>query len=143
MITERELLTQLRDELRRAILDCEALASLPARGPTYHRLHVSLRQIEELCRRVGYNRQDSRWFGLGLMMEQVHKRAGEWLRGHYPRPLFLKLADNMRKMERALDDVQTKATGRVGMILPKPQPLPHREARPVQVVTPGGIIVPA
>ena len=52
-----------------------------------------------------------------------------------PCPLFLKLAANLRMLQKVAEDPETKATGRTITILPEVQPL-DRETRPVQVMTP-------
>lgn len=139
---EREMLARLKQHFRLAAEACEALALLPIRGNAYERLRRELRSAEERCRQIGHNRGDARWLRIGLQMEEAHQRAGNWLRSFSPRPLFLKLADNLRAAERLAKDLETKATGRLGPVLPKPLPHIRTEGRPVQVMTPGGILLP-
>jgi hypothetical protein len=147
-VTEAEILSKLVESFRLAADYAEALAILPARGPTYTKLREELKLAEGCCRQVAYYREDSRWFQVGLLMEQAHKRAGTWLRVH-PRtensnlahPLFLKLAENLRAAQKRAHELQTRATGRVGMILPDALPGATRtEGRMVQVKS--GLIVP-
>jgi hypothetical protein len=76
---------------------------------------------------------------MGLLMEEAHARCGNWLRGRYPRQLFLMLAENLRGMQRASEELRDKATGTIGAILPEPLPGPHRDATPVQVALPDEI----
>ncbi len=72
------------------------------------------------------------------MMEEAHRRAGHWLRKFYPRPLFLKLADNLRAGAKMAEDLRMKRPPKLGTILPKPLPEPEvRQGRPVQVLMPG------
>jgi hypothetical protein len=83
-------------------------------------------------------------------MGEVHRRAGHWMRSSPTKETrkeadkrFKKLAENLRMFAREAEDLRTRATGRLGMILPDPLPGPHRDTRPIQVITPGGIIIPA
>jgi hypothetical protein len=133
LLTEREIIDCLRANFRKAAEDCEKLARLPAQGPTYKRFREELKLIEGAARQLGYWRGDARWFQIGLQMEEAHQRAGRWIREKWPRPLFIRLAENLRAGERAAHDLATKATGRTGLILPKPKSF-HRETRPVQVI---------
>lgn len=137
MRTEHELLSDLRARLGLCIRDCEMIASFPVVGPTYHHFRTELKEVEELCRQVAYYRADARWFAIPFTLAQAHKKAGDWLRGHYPRPLFLKLADNLRMLDKSVDGLQHRATGRIGMILPVERAGPLRETRPVQVLASG------
>ena len=153
-VAEREILSLLKETFLRSAEHCDKLAVLPARGPTYRKLRTDLATCENCCRQVAWYRQDARWLRIGLMMEEAHKRAGGWLRDRtMPRtensnlahPLFLRLADNLRFGAKRAEELETMATGRLGMILPKPLRGPTRtEGRLVQVprMTPGGIILP-
>lgn len=146
-LTEQEILDCLKTNVRSAIEHCELLASLPGRGLTYDAFRKELKLIEGCCRQIAFWREDSRWLQIGFNMEEAHKRAGTWLRRHFPRPLFMKLADNLRLLQKAASDLETKRTGIAGMILPKPQAGPLRQGRPVSVMLPkkssGGILLPA
>lgn len=152
-VTEREILSLLKATFRRAAEHCDKLAVLPARGPTYRRLCEDLQIAENCSRQVGWYRQDTRWFQIGLYMEEAHKRAGGWLRdksmprtvnSNLAHPLFMKLAENLRAGAASAERLETAATGRVGMILPEVRRGPDRtQGRPVQVrTTPGGLILP-
>ena len=137
-LTETEIFACLAENLTLAAEECERLAVLPAAGPTYNSLRHRLRLIEGACRQASAWREDTRWLPIGLMMHEAHERAGNWLRGFHPRKLFLKLAENLRALAHIADDLRTKATGTVGMILPDVLSSPIRtQDRPVQVALPG------
>ncbi len=148
--TETELLGLLKHNLRLAAENCESLASAPRYGKIYTEMRKQLKAIENACTQIAVHRNgDARWLPIGQMMEEAHQRAGAWLRQGQPlaarqsrTPLFRKLAENLRALYRQCEELETKATGRMGMILPKPLPL-HREHRPVQVrKSTGGVILP-
>lgn len=152
-VTEAEILSHLKQAFRRSAEHCDALAVLPARGPTYAKLREDLQICENCCRQVAWYRQDARWFHIGLMMEEAHRRAGGWLRDRLmPRtansnlahPLFVRLAENLRHGAKRVEELETRPTGRIGMILPKLRRTVRTEGRSVQVpnMTPGGIILP-
>lgn len=141
-IDEKEVLARLRHHFAHAAEACDLLAVLPARGRAYDLMRRHLRHAEERCRQMAHQRGDARWLRIGLQMEEAHQRAGDWLRRTAPRPLFLKLAENLRAAEHAAVDLETRATGRIGPILPKPQPFMRTQGRPVQVMTAGGVLLP-
>ena len=149
-VTEREILSLLKQTFRRAAEHCDNLAVLPARGPTYQKLRDDLATCENCCRQVAWYRQDTRWLHIGLLMEEAHKRSGNWLRTiprtsttNHAHPLFIRLAENMRAGIKKVEELETMATGRVGMILPEITKGPIRtQDRPMQVKTPGGLILP-
>lgn len=144
-VTEREILTFLVDNFRAAAESCDLLAVVPARGPVYSRLIEQLRLAEGCCRQVAYYRGDARWFALGLLMEEAHRRAGGWLR-KLPRtsatnaahPLFLRLAENLRAGQKRAEELRDRATGVAGIILPKPVRAIRTEGRASQVILPVG-----
>ncbi|HQT65360.1 MAG TPA: hypothetical protein PLO16_12690 [Acidocella sp.] len=138
-LTEREIFDCLVTNFRLAAEHCEDLAKLPARGPTYNALRHELLLIEGACRQASVWREDTRWLSIGLMMHEAHERAGHWLRRHYPRPLFLKLADNLRAALKLAEQYQHTATHRLGMILPETPKAIRTEGRAVQVSLPHGM----
>lgn len=146
-LTEVEIFDRLHDSFGRAADCCERLAKLPAKGPTYVVLREQLKLLEGACRQAGFWRGDSRWFNIGRRMEEVHQKAGDFLRQHRPQICFLQLAQFLRQLAWITDKTRHAATGRRGDILPTPKPV-HRDTRPVHVhtpretTTPGGIIVP-
>lgn len=135
-LTEHEIKDRLKVSLGAAIKHAELLAILPLRGPTFEALRAELKLVEGCCRQMAAWRGDTRWLPLGMMMEEAHQRAVRWLRYHYPRPYFTKLAENLRALQRLLASVQDKATGRMGDILP--------DAPPPEIKTHGrSVAVPA
>lgn len=167
-LTEAEIFACLSENFRLAAEHCDLLASLPMRGPTYQLLVEELGNIESAARQAAYWRDDAGgcaapigfagthgfealksdmgdpgWLEIAHMMGECHKRAGSWLRGHYPRPLFLKLAAVLRDCHRKAELRRTSKTGHAaGTQMPPVRPGPHRDTRPVSVKTPGGIDLP-
>jgi hypothetical protein len=134
---EYETMDELRTRLGSAVAYAAALAILPAKGPTYVKLRAELKQIENLARMIAYNRADARWLQIGLRMNDVHRLTGHLVRKHYPHEYFRQVEAWLRQHFDCANSLQHKATGRVGMILPKPQTPPIRtQDRPVQVLLP-------
>jgi len=146
-LTEQEIFNCLSENLRMAIDACDLLATTPLKGPVYDRFRKALKLVEGSCRQASAWREDTRWLPIGLMMEEAHKRAGEWLRGvktpdgkrrpipfGEKHPLFVRLAENLRALLKTVDDLRTKQTGRMGMILPDMAAMTRRES---------GLLVPA
>lgn len=153
-LSEQEIFACLFENARKAAEHCEQLASVPLRGPVYAALREELSLVEGACRQAAAWRDDTRWLRLGLMMAEAHKRSGAWLRTYTSKdgraeahPLFLKLAENLRHLRDRAERLKSRPTGRStmtqGPILPEVQEGPHRDTKPVQVITPGGIILPA
>lgn len=145
VLTEVEIFACMRENLKGAADDCDMIARFPQSGIAFDRMRGRLKLVEGACRQAAHWRQDARWLQPGLKMEQAHQIARTWL--HRPsvqsKKLFKGLAAALRKMLADLERLETAPTHRVGMILPKPQPGPLRQGRPVQVVRPSGLIVPA
>ncbi len=156
-LTESEIFDCLSTNFRLAAEDCEKLAVSPRKGPTYVDLRDKLELLEGACRQASVWRQDTRWLAIGMAMAEAHKRAGEWLRGikikgvpgrvkvapGHMHPLFLKLAENLRLGHRKAEELRTKRTGRVGMILPEMGRAPLRDTTPIGWRRPSGLIIPA
>lgn len=142
-LTELEIFDRLITSFREAAEHCEALAHQQHRikGERYNKLRTQLNLIEGACRQAGAWREDSRWFGIGQYAAECHKRCGGWLRHRDPPRYFLLLADNMRMMLKATQELKDRATGVRGAILPE-VPAYRPENRQVQVRTPGGILLP-
>ena len=151
-LTEREIFDCMETNLGLAVQHCEDLARLPAIGPSYSGLRDSLKLIEGCCRQASARREDTRWLNVGLAIAEAHKRAGNWLRGGrnaegykvnlapgQRHPLFKKLADNLRAMQKVCTALRTQRVGKLGMILPTPLPGPHRDTRPSRVILPPGM----
>lgn len=142
-LTETEIFDCMAENLRLAIGHARELAVSPRKGPGFIALRAELKLVEGACRQAAVWRQDSRWYPIGMMMEDVHQRAKEWLRGvvdpetgqrrmipeGVKHPLFSKLADNLEALLAKIDELRTRATGRMGMILPGSLPGPHRQTR--------------
>lgn len=134
MATEQEIIDCYRGALRGAIDDCRLLEILPAQGPSFVRMRERLKTVENCCRQLAVWRDgDARWLPIGIMMEMAHQKSRSWIVKHNKRDLFRRLADNLRMLEVAAHDLETRATGRTGSILPEPLAL-HRENRTVQVI---------
>ena len=157
-LTETEIFDCLVTNFRLAAEHAKLLATSPRKGPTYDLLRKELSLVEGACRQSAAWREDSRWLPIGLLMEEAHKKAGDWIRGikmpdgsrvKYPNrilfELFTKLSENLSELHRAAIARRDARTGKLGIILPKPQPGPHRDTRPVGwngSVTQGGLILP-
>jgi len=158
-LTESEIFDQMNTSFRQAIELAERLAREPLKGLNYDALRKQLRLIEGCCKQANTWREDTRWLAFMTLCAECHKRAGDWLRGIPVQgggrvklaegtlhPAFIMLAENLRAMHKAAEQIRTKATHRVGMILPEPLRGPHRDTRPVGFtpkVSKGGIILPA
>lgn len=142
-LTEHEIFRRLSDSFREAAEHCEALAVQINRikGQRYVKLREHLKLIEGACRQASMWRGDSRWLQIGQFAAGCHEKCGNWLRFHTKGPMFLKLAENMRMMQKAAEQMRDAATGVRGPILPE---LPKYQPvnRSVQVRTPGGLILP-
>lgn len=149
--TEVEIFDKLGEELRRTAEECRQLAWNPRRGFIYDRFRTGLKEIEGCCRQLYYWRDyDGRWLKIAWFAGEVHKTAGNWLRNSptvelrkEAHPKFGKLSEALDATLKDVEQIKTAATGRMGPILPIVLPGPHRQNRPVQVKTPGGIILPA
>ena len=137
-LTEREILNCLYENLKSATTHCRLLATLPARGPTYNLLRQELKLVEGACRQIGHWREDSRWFQVGLMMEEVHRRSGNWLRAFSPRKLFITLAETLCNTYVYCNNLETNSTGRRGAILPDESTIPFQYRK-----SSGGLILPS
>jgi len=161
-LTETEIFAKTAECLRLAAEDCDELAVNYFRGPVYERFRAKLGFIEGCCQQASAHREDTRWLPIGRLMAECHKKAGGWLRGYkidgeWVKPghgelnqNFVELAKHLRALLKVVEELQTKATGKVGMILPEtPRPF-LREDRPHRVVlpneftqAPSGLFIPA
>lgn len=142
-LTEREIFDRLVTSFREVAEHCEALAVQVNRvkGQRYVKLREHLKLVEGSCRQAAMWRDDSRWLQIGQFAAECHRKCGDWLRFKTKGPMFLKLAENMRMMQKAAEQMRDAATGVRGPILPA---VPKYEPanRIVQVRTPGGLILP-
>ena len=155
-LLEHEIVDCLTDNFKSAADSCDYLARSPKKGPRYAQLRRELKLIEGAARQMAHWREDARWLRVGLYMEEVHKRCGDWLRGvkqpdgsRRPiapgqlHPLFVKCAEELRACLKMAETLRTKATGRVGAILPKLQQPDLRVGAPVGWrQSKGGVIMP-
>lgn len=148
-LTEVEIFSCLSENFRLAAEKCEKLAWHPRRGFVYNAFVQELRLIEGAALQASTWREDTRWLTISLQMGYAHKIAGRWMRSSRTKDerkvadaRFKKLAENLRMFAREAEDLKDKAVGKLGMILPESAAGPHRDTRPVQVITPGGILIP-
>lgn len=137
-LTERQVIEILRSNFRLAAEDCDALAR-GERGPIYVQLRERLRLVEGAARQIAQWRGDARWLQVGIKVAQAQERCGTFLRSKEPAWRFRGLAEILRAGEAMAHDLETKATGRRGPILPRAQPAPLRQGRPVSM---HGLILP-
>ena len=157
-LTENDIFSCLIENFRLAAENADKLAHVPLKGQVYDEFRKQLQLIEGACRQASAWREDTRWLPIGLMIAEVHQRAGDWLRGIKQadgtrvkirdgelHPLFVRLADNLRALQTAAEKTRNSKTGRVGMILPAVQAGPHRDTRPVGWIpnSGGALLVPA
>lgn len=144
MLQEQEILDCVQDNFKSAA-DCCLRLARGERGPLYRKLRANLGLAEGALRQAAWWREDARWLYIVPVVARAHQEAGRWLREKGPKTgwKFHKLAEILQSGMKAVEEIRDKRTGRVGMLLPKPLPGPHRDVRPVQVKTPGGIILPA
>jgi len=156
-LTETEILDCLTSNLSLSAQLCVDLAKVPAKGPNYRKFRDAIRLVEGSSRQMSAWREDTRWLAIGLQMAEVHKRAGNWLRGaKLPsgkkltfregelQPMFLKLGMNLLDiLEKVVPALQHRRTGKSGMILPA-TPSSGRNISHVSMsgITKGGIIIP-
>lgn len=143
-LTEIEIFDRLVSSFREAAEHCEALALQVNRtkGQRYSKLREHLMLIEGGARQAAMWRDDWRWLQIGQFAAECHKKCGDWLRFKTRGPMFQKCAENMRMMQRAAEEMRDRATGIRGSIRPE-TPAYAPENRSVQVITPGGLILPA
>jgi hypothetical protein len=136
--TEKEAIELLKVSLRGGIDDCTEIASQVWSGEQYSRLRRRLKTVELCCRTIATMRGDARWLVLIRDFAELQQRARRWLAPATveTKKCFAKLAALLGHMLKLLTDLETRRTGRSGLILP--QPLPHfRQGRPVQIMMPG------
>ena len=164
-LTETEIFDCLVTNFRLAAEGADDLARRPFKGEIYDKFRRELQLIEGACRQASTWREDTRWLPIGLMIAQVHSKAGDWLRGIKMsdgtrvkirdgelHPLFVKLAENLRALHIIATKIRDERTGKLGAILPVMIKGPHRDTRPVGWNAPmadvhphiskGGILLP-
>lgn len=142
-LRESEIMERLVTSFREAAEHCEALALQQNRvaGQRYVKLREHLMLIEGACRQAAMWRDDSRWLQIGVYASDCHKKCGDWLRFKTRGRMFGKLAENMRMMLKAAQEMKDRATGVRGAILPA-TPKYEPVNRQIQVRS-SGLIIPA
>lgn len=135
----------------------EQLAVAPFKGEIYDKFRDEIGFIEGACRQASAWRDDARWLDLAAPMAEVHKRAGDWLRGYkvYGERVklaekelnlnFIALAAVLRRMMKAVDTLKNARPPKLGMITPDPVMPFLREDRKHRVILPpsvGSLIIP-
>jgi len=137
-LSEREIFDCLKTNLSLAVDRCRRLGN-GERGHLYVEFTQAMKLVEGACRQGGHWREDARWFPFGLKIAEAQKKCGNWLREKSPGWKFKALAEILAYGLQEAEVLQHNRTGRVGMILPKPQRTETRtEGRPVQVILPPG-----
>lgn len=164
-LAEVEIFDRMIESLRASIQACRDLAVKPLKGLSYRKLQEHLPLVEGACRQAAHWRADARWLKLGLMMEEAHRRSGDWLRGvrdpetgmyrkipeGVRHPMFVKLAENLESLLDSARKLRVAATGVIGRpILPRVEEGPHRQVRDNYAVRlpdgverrPSGLLIP-
>ena len=156
-LTEAEIFSCMRENLALAAEHCDRLAEESYNGGAYEMLRDELEKIEGCCKQAAQWREDMRWWPIGQLMGECHKKAGGWLRGYKidgetvhlamgeKNLNFVKLAENLRAVIRLVDQTQHGKTGKAGAIIPEPVKPFMREDRKFgyrAALSPGGIILP-
>jgi hypothetical protein len=149
-LSEVEIFDCLFSNFAEAAEKCEILANHPRRGLVYGSFLKNIKEIEGAALQANTWREDTRWLKISMQMGEVQARVGHWLRNSPTIETraevdkkLKRLAEILRMFARESLAMKDKATGKLGMILPEPLPGPHRDTRPVQVRTPGGLILPS
>lgn len=154
-LTEAEVIDRLKSSLRECMDASKALATDSRRGKHYSALREHLKLVEGCCRQLGAFREDSRYFKLGLQMEECHKAAGGWLRGYRVNgikimvapgqlnEMFVRLYINIEAILHGVEMMVVAKTGQRGPIVP--EITQHRRiGRAVNGYNPsrGGVLMP-
>jgi hypothetical protein len=150
-LTEADIFGCMSHNLRLAAEHCDNLAKYPLKGRNYNLLRQELKLVEGCCRQAAWWREDTRWLPIGLKMAEMHKMVGTWLRGtkvmtktagglmvaiqRSPNELYTKAAAALRMLNRVADELRDKAPPKSGLILPDVMEGPHRQNKPVQVIS--------
>lgn len=153
----------MAENCRLAGENCIRLAISPYKGKAYDDFWNEIESLVGCCRQAAAWRQDARWYTFEEWLIGVRMRSGRWLRGVKVGPgpslripqneiqtLFLRVAHKLAGKFAEINDMRDKATGRLGMILPKPvetfrETRQHRVADLPQAMrkAPSGLIVPS
>lgn len=138
VLTEREILDCLKENLRLGAESADKLAR-GERGIVYLEFRSQLTLIDGCCRQMSGWREDTRWSPFGVKIRELQQRVGRWLVEKQPEWKFKGAAEILRYALSQALDLETKKTGKVGMILPKALAVPKREGAPVSM---SGLILP-
>lgn len=130
-LTESEIFDYLDTTFGEAAALCESLV-LNRRKPAYRKLGIALQGLQGACRQAGHWRENHEWFTYSEQIQYVRDRAGDWMRGYFPRENFFMLAEALKRMRAQAKLKKDRPHGRLGQILPEP-PAAFRDTRPVQV----------
>lgn len=137
-LTEPEILSRLKESLKEAASQADQLAN-GLRGPLYPRFRQNIDLIHGCCRQMSGWREDTRWSAFGVQIHECRERCRRWLVSKSGSKMYRKLANILRAaLDRAIE-LETKRTGKRGLILPTPAPAETRtQGRPVRVILPPG-----
>lgn len=139
-LTEPEILGCLKENLRLGAENADKLAA-GERGTVYLHFRQNLRLIDGCCRQMAGWREDTRWSPFGVKIRELQQRVGRWLVEKQPGWRFKGAAEILRFAFAQALDLETKKTGKRGIILPDAQPAPTRtQGRPSSM---SGLILPA
>lgn len=141
-LTEQEIFDCLKTNLQGAADDCDMIARHPQSGLAFQRMRSRLALAEGACKQAAFWREDARWLRIGLVIETAHQKARQWLDPATvsTKKMFTTLASALRQMLLDLKRLETGATGRTGMILPKAQALPFANRRSFIQVPPSAVL---
>ena len=150
-IDERVVLDRLKGNLRMAAENVGRLSSFPFRGLIWVATRRQLRDVAEDCRAVGHLRGgDSRWLTVAYMVDEASERAGRNVHNSVSKaqrvamhPFFVRLGEILLALHVKIIELETKATGTSGPILPPVLQDPGVRHHPVAFTRPSGLIIPA
>ncbi|HEV2674140.1 MAG TPA: hypothetical protein VGV37_06320 [Aliidongia sp.] len=141
-LTEREIFACMRENFSGAADDCRRLAAGERFG-LYPAFREKMEMIEGCCRQASMWRSDGRFLPVAHQVALAQQKCRQWLVEKHPALRYMALATILDGYAHMCDELETKATGTTGPILLKPLEGEHRTGKPVQVVRPSGLIVPA
>ncbi len=138
-LTEREILDRLKTSLKEAASQARQLAA-GERGKVYPAFRENLDLVYGCCRQMSGWREDTRWSEFGVMIHGCRERCRRWIVWKYGPDAFRQLAEVLDIAHKNAVALETRRTGRVGMILPEMlTPETRTQGRPVSVILPNGL----
>ena len=155
-LTEVEIIDCMKTSLKSAANHCRQLAKLangelPNQGSTYDALREDFKLIEGCCQQLTHWRENYKWNVFSAKIVELRGWSLKFLDGTAKScKKFLDLANLFDLFLTIAEDLERRAHGARGPILPALLPDPNVRHRPVQVlttprgelVTQGGIILP-